>query len=142
MAKDILEKEPSINQGEATDRRMVYGGEYANLKKETTSRTNRQVKRRNRSPLSLFVIIMAASILVVFYIWNKITVNRLANEINDLQNQQQKILSANEILRSEINQKSKLERIGKIATEKLDMVYPKDQPVWFELTQAHQQPKQ
>ena len=139
MAKDILEKEPTIIQNEATDRRLVYNGVYVSPAKETLSRSNRPVKHRKRSPFGVLVVLLTASLIIVFYIWNKITVNRLAGEVNDLQNQYRKILSANEILRAEINQKSKLERIGKIATEKLGMTYPKEQPIWFEVTPEQQQ---
>ena len=139
MAKDILEQAPTAIQTDTTDRRIVYNGEFVSPAKETISRNNRPVKRRKRSPFTFMFILVTASIVVVFYIWNKIAVNRLAGEVNDLQNQYQKILSANEILRAEINQKSKLERIGKIATDKLGMTYPKDQPIWFELNAGQQQ---
>ena len=139
MAKDFLEQTPTVIQPDITDRRMVYNGEFASPAKETISRSNRPIKRRKRSPFTFMFILVTASIVVVFYIWNKITVNRLAGEVNDMQNQYQKIQSTNEILRAEINQKSKLERIGKIATEKLGMTYPKDQPIWFELNSSQQQ---
>jgi cell division protein FtsL len=116
---------------ESTDRRIVYNGEF--VKQASGTRTNRPVKRRKRSPVSLVFIVMTVSFLTVSYIWNKITVIRLAEEVNNLQMQHQKILSANEILRAEISQKSKLERIGKIATEQLGLTYPKEQPVWLDV---------
>ena len=133
MAKEMLEQTPVAAANETINRRMVYNGEIAAPPRETISRSNRPVRRRKRSTATFMFILITASIVIVSYIWNKISVNRLAGEINDLQNQYQKTLSANEILRAEINQKSKLERIGKIATEKLGMTYPKEQPVWFEL---------
>jgi hypothetical protein len=59
-------------------------------------------------------------------------VNRLAIEVNDLQNQYQKITIASDVLRAEINKKSSLERIGKLAGQ-LGLLYPKEQPVWFDI---------
>lgn len=133
MAKDIVQKIESPFETESTDRRIVYNGEF--VQQASGTRTNRPVKRRKRSPVSLVFIVMLVSFLTVSYIWNKITVIRLAEEVNNLQMQHQKILSANEILRAEISQKSKLERIGKIATEQLGLTYPKEQPVWLDVDQ-------
>jgi len=72
---------------------------------------------------------VVVSILIVLYVWNKLSVNRLAMEINDLQMQYQKVQYSNEVLRADVNRKSSLERIGKIATDKLGMTYTKTQPV-------------
>lgn len=69
---------------------------------------------------------------MVFYVWNKITVNRLVVEVDDLQTQYQKTLSANDQIRAEINRKANLERIGRVAGQ-LGLMNPKEQPVWFEV---------
>jgi cell division protein FtsB len=66
-------------------------------------------------------------------VWNKICVNRLAVEVNDLQNQYQKIVNVNEIMKAEINKKSSLERIEKISIGQLNLTYAKEQPIWFEV---------
>ena len=79
----------------------------------------------------LVLILVIVSFLIVFYIWNKITVNRLVTDVNDLQTQYQKIMSVNEVFRAEVNRKSSLERIGKIANGDLQLIYPKEQPIWF-----------
>ena len=125
---------PTIDQSaraKLTERRYVYNGEATQQVRDFMPRGNRIVKRRKRSPFTIIVILFVISLLIVFYVWNKITVNRLAVEVNDLQNQYQRITGANEILRAEINKKSNLERIGKIATERLNLTYPKEQPIWF-----------
>lgn len=113
------------------DRRYVYSGEPSIVETDKVLRPNRPVRRKQRSTSSLIVALMVISLLVVLYIWNKIMVNRLAEEVNNLQSQYQKIVSANEMLRAEINQKSRLERIGEIATRQLGLTYPKQQPIWF-----------
>ena len=114
------------------ERRLVYGGEVHEPLAPNVPRGNRPVKRRRRSPFNLIAIIFLFSLLIVLYVWNKIAVNQLAVEVNDLQTQYQRVVSGNEALRAEISRKSALERIGKIASEQLGMTYPKDQPVWFD----------
>ncbi len=133
---DVAEEEPP-RAGLAEPRYVYSGGESA-ASPETLetigSRGNRPVKRRRRSPFTIISIIAIGSLLSVFYVWNKITVDRLAVEVNDLQTQYEKILGANEILKAEINKKSSLERIGKAATQ-AGLIYPKDQPVWFTVSE-------
>jgi len=117
--------------------RKVYNGSALGQKEDSTVRGNRPLKSRRRSPLNIIAIIFLTSILIVFYIWNKICVNKLAIEVNDLQNHYEKILNTNEYLRADINKKSSLERIEKkIISERLALVSPKEQPVWFELNES------
>ncbi len=120
---------------ELTERRLVYNGDTVAPQVEGIPRGNRPIKKRKRSPFNIVAIVVVVSLLIVVYVWNKLTVNRLAVEINDLQVQYQKIIYSNEILKAEINKKSGLERIGKIAADQLGMIYPKDQPVWFTVSQ-------
>jgi len=117
---------------ELTERRHIYSGDPTYRPSDFAPRANRPVKRRKRSPFMLIAAIFGVSILIVFYIWNKITVNRLVVEINELQAQYQKIENTNEVLRAEINRKSSLERIEKIAVD-LGLTYPKEQPSWLEV---------
>jgi len=77
--------------------------------------------------------ILAIAFIAVFFIWNKITVTHLLGDINKMQIEYQKIVGKNEILRAEVNQKSRLERIEKIAQAELGLTYPKEKPVLFEL---------
>jgi cell division protein FtsL len=115
------------------ERRYVYNGESpADRMVDAAPRSNRPVKRRKRSPFNMIATLVAVSLLIVFYVWNKITVDRLAIEVNELQAQYQKTLNASDVLRAEINKKSTLERIGGMATQ-LGLTYPKEQPVPFEI---------
>lgn len=120
---------------EIAERRYVYNGEPMTAPTDFAPRTNRPVRRRKRSRFNIVAVLVLVSVTIVLYIWNKITVNQLAIDVNDLQVQYGRILNANEFLRAEINRKSSLDRIGKIATSQLDLVYPKEQPVWFEIDQ-------
>ena len=121
---------------ELTERRYIYNGESATIpgeSREFTPRGNRPVKRRKRSAFNIIAALFVSSFLIVFYVWNKITVNQLVIEVSDLQNQYQKVMGTNEILRADINRKSSLERIGTLATQ-IGLTYPKEQPVWFDLS--------
>ena len=114
---------------ESHDKRYIYNGD----KREPMFRRNRPVKRRRRSPFNIILAIFLTSLFIVFYVWNKIGVDKLAVGVNQLQNQYQKTLNANAILRAEVDKKSSLERIEKIATEQIGLIHPKVQPVWFEM---------
>ena len=114
-----------------TERRYVYNGENLTGKQEPVVTGNRPARRRRRSSFNIILTLVVVSLLIVYYVWNKITVNRLVVEVSELQNQNLKLLNTNESLRAEINRKSSLERIGKIATGQLGLVYPREQPVWF-----------
>lgn len=77
------------------------------------------------------IILFAVSIVIVLYVWNKIAVNRLAVEVSDYQSQYAKLINSNETVRGEINKKTSLDRINKIATVQLGLIPPPEQPVWF-----------
>ncbi len=121
---------------ELTERRHVYNGEARRITGEPAVQRNRPVKRRRRSPLNIIFVLFVVSVVIVLYVWNKICVNRLAIEVSDLQNQYQKIINTNEIIRADINKKSSLERIEKISITQLKLTYPKEQPVWLEVDGA------
>jgi cell division protein FtsL len=69
-----------------------------------------------------------AAVAIVLYISNIITVNRLVVEVGELEQKHAAVVNSNEILRAEINRRSSLERIGRIATEQLGLQHPKQQP--------------
>ena len=132
MAKP-LPSETEASVVEYKERRHVYNGDTPRALSESPARTNRKVQTRKRSPLVMIMAVLGISLLIVLYVWNKITVDRLVVDVNDLRGQYDKVVNANDILRAEINKKSSLERIGKIATDQLHLISPKEQPIWFEV---------
>jgi cell division protein FtsL len=118
---------------ELPERRYVYNGGSTGQSTDYPLKRNRAVKRRKRSPFDLIFMLFSISILIVFYIWNKIIVNRLVVDVHDLQTQHQKIMSTNEVLRAEITKKSSLERIETISARQLGLTYPKEQAIWFDV---------
>lgn len=115
------------------ERRYVYNSEPADERPEFSPRGNRPLRLRRKSPLRIILTIMGISLLIVFYVWNKISVNRLVVQADGLQSQLRKLEETNRNLRAEISKKSNLTRIEKLATMKLGLVAPKEPPVWFEV---------
>jgi cell division protein FtsL len=115
------------------ERRYVYNGAGAAPDHEVATRGNRPVKRRKQSPFNVIAVVAAVSFFIVIYVWNKISVNQLMADTDVLRSQYQSVSAANENLRAEINRKSTLDRIGKIATEQLSMTAAKEQPRMFEV---------
>jgi len=136
MARIIATPYTATVPSELEDHRMVYNGDDSLPPVNEPVRTNRPVRRKQRSPFVPMAVLLILSTMIVFYIWNKISIDRLSGEVNDLHNQYLKLANSNESLHAEITQKSRLERIEKIAIEQLKMTYPKEQPVWFELDPA------
>ncbi len=113
----------------------IYNGDAIKSQKDyQTIGINRPLKTRRRSPLKIIMIIFVVSITIVFYIWNKICVDHLVIEVNDLMNHYENIVNTNEFLRAEVNRKTSLERIEQLITiHKLGLVYPKEQPICFQI---------
>jgi hypothetical protein len=93
----------------------------------------RKASRKKTTTSNIVAFFFGVAIVCLLYVGNVIAVNNLAKEINDLNNRYNSILSMNEVIKAEIARKASLERISLMAQEKLGMMNPKDQPVWFEV---------
>ena len=71
----------------ARERRLVYSGQPGGAQNEYLTRGNKPLKRRQKSPFKIVTLIAAISVLIVFYVWNKISVNRLLGEIDQLKDE-------------------------------------------------------
>ena len=91
-------------------------------------RQNRKPLRRRISTFNTIIILFGGGILIVLYVHNIITINRLAAEVGQLQARYEAIQNTNASLRAEVNRKSAWERIGKTATEQLGLTFPTEQP--------------
>jgi len=111
------------------ERRYVYDGSYKKPAPASVSRSNRPVRPRKRSLFSIITILLAISLLIVFYVWNKLSVDRLAKEINALDQAIEGDKTRIELLQSEISKKEDLERITGISKEQLNLTEPKTQHI-------------
>jgi cell division protein FtsL len=111
---------------------------------------NRRASRRKFSPFNMILALLAMAIISVLYISNVLTVGRLLQQINDLEQAHQRLLNDQEMLRAQVNRLSSLERVEKIAQEQLGLRTPGQAPVWLpadeerirELEQALQERRQ
>lgn len=77
--------------------------------------------------LSLF----GAAVAIVLYISNIIAVDQLLREIGELEARQRRINAHQELLRSQINRLSGLDRIQELAEGRLFLHSPQTPPVWI-----------
>lgn len=96
------------------------------------SRSNRPFKRHKVSTFNSIVALAVLAAVSVLYISNIIAVNRLAFEIEELKTTYTKVENLSEILRSEVNRKSSMERITRIASEQMGMIFPQKPPIWLD----------
>jgi len=111
----------------------VYSGEQTGNSNEYLTRGNRPLKKRRKSPFKIVSLLVVISALIVFYVWNKITVNRLTDEVYDLNKKLVSIESMNRYYRADVDKKASLEKITAFAKHNLKMVTPSEQPVYFEV---------
>lgn len=98
-------------------------------------RANRKITGRRVSIFNVIVLLFVAGIAIVLYVNNILAVNQLAYEVNRLQIRVDSLTNVNTILLAQVNRKSGLEQIGRIATQELRLQYlpPGEQPVLLEL---------
>jgi cell division protein FtsL len=114
------------------ERRLVFN-EYTS---PTPPRANRPFRKRKVSTLTIILSLSILAAVLVAYIGNIIAVNELVVEVEQLKSSHASIENMNNILRLEISRKMGMERITRIASEKMGMIFPKHPPVWFELPAA------
>ncbi len=115
---------------DASPRRLIFNG---NTMMQSKANVKTQAKKHRISPVFVIVSLLTIVFMGVFFIWNKMAVNNLASNLDKMQLEYQHIVGKNELLRSEVSQKSRPERIEKIAQEELGLVFRKEQPVLFQL---------
>lgn len=85
--------------------------------------------RSSSKRMFIFMFIIISSVLTIFYIDNVFKVNGLMKDIHSINKENQKIQNENTLLRMEINKLTSLERISKIAEEKLGMIRSEKTPI-------------
>jgi len=96
-------------------------------------------KTKKISPFTVVLFLFALAIASVLYISNKLAVNRLIVQINQMESKHMEMLNEQEILKAKINKLSSLERIRKIASEQLGLQDNKQLPVWLEVAPGREE---
>lgn len=131
-SEDVDRNNTPVEQGH---RRLIYAGdvEAESVFEGSAYRPARsRVQKRRISTFKVILSLFGLASAVVLYIGNIIAVTHLSADINTLEKRYQTVLNTNELLRAELSRKSSLERISKIATEELGLIFPQEQPVWLE----------
>ncbi len=129
-ARDAAPVRPPVAEKE---RRYVFNGDPQARIAGYAVRPNRRAIRRTRSTFNIIVVLFGIGVVIVLYVSNILAVNQLAHEVNTLQTRYAKLVNANQLLSAELDRKSTLDRIGKIAAEQLGLKYAKEQPAWLEV---------
>ena len=115
------------------DPRFVYNGIDGPMPSDVMVRKNRPVPK-NRPPLFKTIFLIFCLIMLgVFAIKNIITVDRLADEIDQLRNKHSIIKNKNKLLRADIDNKSSISRIKALAIKGINMIESTNQTFWFEI---------
>ncbi|MFN0157766.1 MAG: hypothetical protein ACKVRP_06800 [Bacteroidota bacterium] len=114
-------------------RKHIYGGDPQRKIAGYAVPQNRKGVRRRRSTFNIIAAIFGSGVAIVLYISNILAVNKFADDVSNMQLQLDKLVGANQILRAEIDRKSRWERIGRIAAEELGLEHPDEQPKWFDV---------
>ena len=124
---------PGVRQSADPERRYIYTGDTRPTVPGYAVRANRRGVAGRISTFNVILLLVAAGVVIVFYVHNILAVNRLAVEISQLEQRYQSIMNANVTLQAEVTKKAALDRIGAVAGEKLNMRYPVEQPVWLDV---------
>jgi cell division protein FtsL len=87
-------------------------------------------KNISRAPgrIKLFVFILLAAGLTIFYVSNVIEVRSILKEINEIDKRRTAIENKNQLLTKKINELESPERITKLASEKSGLVKAEEPP--------------
>jgi len=92
---------------------------------------NRRPSRRKISPFNVIVILFSVAVVSVLYISNILAVGRLVVQIDQLQRQHQQMANEQELLKTQINRLSTLDRVQQFAQDQLGLRSPKQIPMWI-----------
>jgi len=115
------------------ERRYIYSGDNRPSTTGFAVRPNKRGTRRKISTFNIILILFVFGVAIVSYVNNIITVNQLAFDISQLEARYNALSNTNAALRAEVTRKAALERIGVIASEQMNLRYPPEQPVYFEI---------
>jgi len=113
----------------------LFGRLKDNLKNNDLSEiiSDKEVQKAVKSWVSLnrwsvFLFLILTSSMMIFYVYNVISINRLAEEIRHLEKQEKRVEFRKRMFEAEVIKLQSAERICKIAEEKLHMVKSEEFP--------------
>ena len=89
-----------------------------------SKKIKRRVPRRKKQNIILIFFFSSAILLMIFYVWIFNHTNMIIGEIDDLKHIEAHLETQNRILRAEIDNLSRVDRIKELAFLQLEMVTP------------------
>lgn len=129
-AEEAVERERGNAPGEGLRTRRVAEIESPVL------RLNRRAVRRKVSTFTMILLLFGVATISVIYIGHIITMNHLAVDAANLQDQYESLVREGGRVRAEIDRKSARERIVGIATSELGLRLPNGQAQWITIDQS------
>lgn len=113
----------------------MFGGFKDNLKEKELSKllTDKQVQQFAKSWVSLnrwsiFLFLIFTSAMMIFYVYNVLSINKLAEEIRILEKREKRVEFRKRMVEADVIKLQSAERICKIAEENLQMVKSEEFP--------------
>ncbi|HTO94368.1 MAG TPA: hypothetical protein VMM80_08330 [Bacteroidota bacterium] len=113
------------------ERRYVYGGSAPAGIAGGPLRPNRPGVRRRVSTFNVMLLLFGIGGAIVFYINNILSINRLASETGQLEAELQKLEGITASLRTDVANRSALDRISTVAQSELGLRPSATQQIWF-----------
>jgi cell division protein FtsL len=140
-APEAVEPPSSISIPRIREARdLVYSGlPHSSLDQDIESQEETQLLRKKErparriSPFNVILILIGVAIVSVLYISNILMIGQLLIQINRLQIKHQQLQNEKEILTSQINRLSNLDRIQQLAQDQLGIQNPKQLPQWIQI---------
>lgn len=88
----------------------------------------RKPKNNKISLFNLLVMLFVSAGIIVFFVYNIITVNNLASDINDVRLEIAKNVTLNNSLQTEIERLSNYDNIKDVAAGKLELKFSQNKP--------------
>ncbi|MDZ7261983.1 MAG: cell division protein FtsL [candidate division KSB1 bacterium] len=88
-------------------------------------------KKSNSRRFYVVFFIVGITIVMVFYVWEKVRIGLLVSEIDELRKQEIQLQEENYVLRAKVIDLSSYENITRRAQEKLGMIFPQRETIYI-----------
>tara|TARA_B100000959_G_scaffold269813_1_gene315970 strand:+ start:57 stop:401 length:345 start_codon:yes stop_codon:yes gene_type:complete len=104
---------------------------FKKLKGKRYNPGQRKVLRKVKGYASFFIAFGLVGSGIFFYSWPKVSLVTMTYEYNKLRAKEKELIHLNRMLKLELASIKSLEKVEKIALEKMGMIEPKDEDIIF-----------
>ena len=113
---------------------MILGILLKNANESTLlkhQKVRNRVKKRQKTTLSLFILITLFICSLIFFVWSRLQITYLGYEISHASSEQQQLLKLNRQMKLEAASLKSLSRIESIAKNQLGLINPEPSQLVF-----------